>query len=240
MSKLIALGDTHGHTTWKQVVEKHKDADKIVFIGDYVDSFVVTSEDQLNNLLDIIQFKKDNQDKVVLIIGNHDHHYWPGVMGEHYSGYQLDMSNAFKQVYTENKDLFQICYQHESTMFSHAGISKDFLIHTLQLQNDTPSEAHLNKRYKDNPNHFNFLRADFSGYGQHPEQSCIWIRPNSLFNNRINLTQVVGHTPIKTITPPSYENGIYFIDVMHQGQYLSSTDGVFQIEYIEGFIPSSQ
>jgi predicted phosphodiesterase len=36
--KLIALGDTHGRSKWKEIVEKENDADKIIFIGDYFDA----------------------------------------------------------------------------------------------------------------------------------------------------------------------------------------------------------
>jgi predicted phosphodiesterase len=35
--KIIALGDTHGRTMWKDIVAKESDADKIVFNGDLSD-----------------------------------------------------------------------------------------------------------------------------------------------------------------------------------------------------------
>ena len=39
MSKTIYIGDIHGRDVWEEIVEKHDDADNIVFIGDYFDSF---------------------------------------------------------------------------------------------------------------------------------------------------------------------------------------------------------
>ena len=36
--KTITIGDTHGRSKWKNIVEKEKDADKIIFIGDYFDA----------------------------------------------------------------------------------------------------------------------------------------------------------------------------------------------------------
>lgn len=32
--KTIALGDTHGRLKWKEILEKNKDADKVIFIGE--------------------------------------------------------------------------------------------------------------------------------------------------------------------------------------------------------------
>jgi len=37
--KTIILGDTHGRDLWKQIVEIENDADRIIFLGDYFDSF---------------------------------------------------------------------------------------------------------------------------------------------------------------------------------------------------------
>ena len=76
MKKLIILGDTHGRTTWKEILNKEKEFDKFIFIGDYLDTHEnITGEQQLENFKDIRKFKEDNKDKVVLLFGNHDFHY---------------------------------------------------------------------------------------------------------------------------------------------------------------------
>jgi len=69
--KIIAIGDTHGDPLWKSIVNVEKDAGLFVFIGDYFDSFLYSLEQQINNFKDIIQFKKDNMNKVILLVGNH-------------------------------------------------------------------------------------------------------------------------------------------------------------------------
>ena len=51
--KTIVIGDIHGRDVWKKIVE-HENADKVIFIGDYFDSFDIPSSDQINNFLDII------------------------------------------------------------------------------------------------------------------------------------------------------------------------------------------
>jgi len=41
--RIIALGDTHGRTDWKQITARER-FDKVVFIGDYFD----THEDDIS------------------------------------------------------------------------------------------------------------------------------------------------------------------------------------------------
>ena len=69
--KILALGDTHGRTIWKDIIEK-ENPDKVIFLGDYVSTHDnISSTQQLNNLEDILAYKEDNLDKVILLRGNH-------------------------------------------------------------------------------------------------------------------------------------------------------------------------
>ena len=70
---ILSIGDTHGRGIALQIAKDniHK-VDKIVFIGDYVDSFDISPVIILHNLKEIIEFKKQYPDKVVLLLGNHD------------------------------------------------------------------------------------------------------------------------------------------------------------------------
>ena len=52
--KTVVIGDVHGRSLWKLIVNQEQDADRIIFIGDYFDSFDIKGEEQLNNFLDII------------------------------------------------------------------------------------------------------------------------------------------------------------------------------------------
>ena len=77
--KLILIPDVHGRTFWKEPVRKHiDDYDKVVFLGDYLDSYPDewkdvehTREDDINNMLEIIDLKAKYKEKVVLLKGNH-------------------------------------------------------------------------------------------------------------------------------------------------------------------------
>jgi predicted MPP superfamily phosphohydrolase len=71
--KHIAIGDLHGRDTWQQVNTKLYD--KVIFLGDYVDSHTLSDLVILENLKKIIALKKRPPEKVVLLLGNHDAHY---------------------------------------------------------------------------------------------------------------------------------------------------------------------
>jgi len=67
--KIISVGDLHGNNIWKTIDPELYD--KIIFVGDYTDSFHLTDSAILDNLLDLIEFKKSYPDKVFLLLGNH-------------------------------------------------------------------------------------------------------------------------------------------------------------------------
>lgn len=106
--KVVILGDIHGRSIWKDIVSKEKEFDKLVFIGDYIDTHEnITGEQQLNNLLDILSYKEGNMDSVILLFGNHDYHYLD--VNETYSGFQPGWNYQFRIVLYDNIEKFQMC-----------------------------------------------------------------------------------------------------------------------------------
>ena len=58
-NKVIGIGDTHGRVLWKDIVSKEKDADKIIFIGDYFDThYDISVDQQIENFKEILDFQK--------------------------------------------------------------------------------------------------------------------------------------------------------------------------------------
>ena len=55
--KTIVLGDIHGRNVWKDIVFQEQ-ADRVIFIGDYFDSFDIGPAEQMLNFKDIIEFKE--------------------------------------------------------------------------------------------------------------------------------------------------------------------------------------
>ena len=69
--KTLVLGDIHGRTIWKDIIEKEI-PDEIIFLGDYVTTHEnVSSEVQIANLEEILDYKETNSSKVILLRGNH-------------------------------------------------------------------------------------------------------------------------------------------------------------------------
>lgn len=196
--KIVIIGDTHGRIHWKSIVEKEKDADKIIFIGDYFDSFDILAQNQLENFLDIIQYKKDNMDKVVLLFGNHDYHYYMynQKMGdERYSGFIASHALQFKEVLEQAiKDkLILMCYKEGELCCTHAGITQTWLDNN-NYDGEEDLESFINTLFEFKPSSFRFVGRNV--YGDSVESSPIWVRPDSLMKDppKETLTQIVGHT----------------------------------------------
>ena len=209
--KQIIIGDTHGKPFWKEVLKKEKDFDKFIFIGDYFDSREYTGQQELDNFEDILEFKINNPDKVVLLYGNHEHHYIS--YGERYSGFQDGFAEIFSEKikYCIEKDLIQMCYKpDEDTICIHAGLTKTFCsesgIYIGNIENE------LNAALKTTPELFNYNRMDNSNTGDDICQTPIWVRPNSLLLDCIDgFTQIVGHTKMEKV---KNIGNIVFIDVL--------------------------
>lgn len=225
--KTLVLGDTHGRSLWKEIVNKHDDFNRLIFIGDYFDTHEdTTGLEQLNNFLDICKFKRKSDNKeIILLIGNHDHHYLPGITDQ-CSGYQHHMRPSFESALESNKDLLQMCYMdEEQRVYTHAGVSKEWLAY-----NNITSELEesINDLFKYKPNSFSYFMGDQSGYGDHIRQSPIWIRPNSLYRSGIDNIQIIGHTSQPKINLlKSERQGYYLIDTLGTSrEYLIIEDGL--------------
>ncbi len=123
--KTIILGDTHGNGIWKKIVEEES-PDKVIFVGDYFDSFDISFAKQMYNFNEILDYKKSGNAEVTLLIGNHDYHYLPFVY-ETYSGYQMHNRMIIESAFYENMNHFKICHSIDNILISHAGVSSIWL-----------------------------------------------------------------------------------------------------------------
>ena len=223
--KTIILGDTHGRSNWKLATHQDK-PDRVIFIGDYFDSFEISGVEQINNFKEIIQYKENNpQIEVVLLIGNHDHHYYPEIGYTGTSGYQSGIAPSITQVIDENRHHLQMAYGFGEYLFTHAGVSYDWL-KINKWEGWESVEEKINDLWEYTPNAFAFAGRD--PYGDSTISSPIWIRPYSLQKaNRDTLRdqfiQVVGHTTQGKIDTEGKSTGgrYYYIDTLGtSGQYM--------------------
>ncbi len=230
--KIIAIGDTHGKSIWKLFTKKEFDADRIIFIGDYFDSFDIAYREQMKNFLEILTFKKDNPDKVTLLLGNHDYHYI--LESERYSGYQDEYAFAIGAIIQKaiNEDLITIGTREGDYIFTHAGITNTWAKNNgVEIFNKPTREMWA--MLKNCPEVFKFTEGEnHSNFGDDITQSPIWVRPESLMSDPLDscgerIIQVVGHTKFKQI---NIEGRFIFIDVLDfANQYLIINNGTPEI-----------
>jgi len=231
MKRTIFLGDTHGRTTWKDIITK-ENPDRVIFIGDYFDSFDIGGAEQMHNFKEIIEYKKNTSSEVIMLIGNHDFHYYPG--GETYSGYQHGAAPAIRQLLEENKDHLQMCYQLDNILCTHAGIGHNWLVEQERYESGSIADF-INDLWNYKPNQFMF--CGFDPYGDSKTQTPIWIRPMSLMSGnketflKTDYIQIVGHTGVRKIDIEGKATGgrYYLIDAIDIGQYLIYEDKEFKL-----------
>lgn len=249
--KTIVLGDTHGRSFWKLITHL-ENPDRVIFIGDYFDSFDISGVEQIHNFKEIIEYKEtsftnagtDEQHKteVILLIGNHDHHYFPEIGYTGTSGFQTKIAPSIMQVVDDNRHHLQMAYQMDEFLFTHAGVSPVFMdaVFGKDGWNQDKVADELNELFKYKPRAFEF--NGFEPSGDNLTQTPIWIRPGSLMaaNRRDpralkkKYIQVVGHTQVRKLdlqgSQKSTGGRYYFIDCFgSSNEYLIIEDGKLRV-----------
>ena len=170
--------------------------------------------------MDIIQFKKSYRNKVVLLLGNHDCHYLD-YSSRINSGFQNEYASIINQLLHEaiKDELIQMAFLYKDILFTHAGVTKMWL-NNNKLKPTKNIASDINLLFKKSPAAFEFVvKPRQHKNGDNVYQSCIWVRPTSLFKDALpNIKQVVGHTQQDKIE--AYHN-ITFIDTLGKsGEYL--------------------
>ena len=215
MSRITVSPDVHGRNYWKQI--NPNSCDMMIFLGDYVDSFDISDDDIINNLLDIIQFKKDNDNKVVLLLGNHDQTYLYLNDGNYRcSGFREDIAYTLYDILYLNQKLFLNSYQIDDTIFTHAGIQDNwfkerFKGDALQLEYSVAEQLNmpLNERQIDALHQVGNLRGGMRG----DIGGIFWCDKTELKKPLQGFMQVVGHTHVSEPMKYTYKGAeVWFTD----------------------------
>lgn len=132
MKTVLFIGDVHGKRDWeKDLKTAIKEFTEIVFLGDYTDSFNVKPTVIIQNLRQIIYYKKKSlknnfYPKITLLLGNHDYAYIHDY--QNIKGFDHVFANQYKELFNSNYDLFDIAWGYRDssnkyTLVSHAGIT---------------------------------------------------------------------------------------------------------------------
>lgn len=226
--KTLFLGDIHGRPVWLDIIQK-ENPDKVVFLGDLVTTHdpEMTVEKQIENLNNIIEYRNEHSDDTIFLIGNHDLQMmgYPWTSG--WSGYDPKLKEAFPKNFAEMAQfVYTFHVNGQKWVASHAGISTKWLTEILDF---TGTLEHINSLPIDA--RFGFTGGWWDRSGDDPQQSCTWIRPNTLINNMAHPKQIVGHTPVRELTHfTSGELELFLCDALDLNQYLVLEDNEFKIK----------
>jgi hypothetical protein len=234
--KTVVIADVHGRDMWKQIVAQENDADRFVFLGDYFDSFDISGVEQMHNFKEIVELKETSNKEVIMLIGNHDYHYFPEIGDSSTSGYQTRLAPSIKQLVDESRQHLQVAYRMGQFVFSHAGISSEWLDDFIPSWTLNTMVDQINDTFKYTPTNLcyrsykitdidNGIVIGSGGFGNETYQGPMWIRPKALMEAnkktlRKKIIQVVGHTYQNEIDKEGKATGgrYYFVDVQETSQ----------------------
>lgn len=220
------VGDLHGEIyLFENAIEEFevKKYDKLIFIGDYVDSHTCTDVEIIHLLNLVIEYKKKYPNKVECLLGNHDWQYYH-INNDEFrcSGRRRNIELELYDIFNSNRDLFKIAYKQGEYLATHAGISKnwygryyDRLLYYckkhLDIKGDFDTVLNI---IKDTPDKWILgtvgkLRGGW-GYG-----GPMWADKSELgtYESSKIFKQIVGHSRVSDITTV---DNVTFIDCLHK------------------------
>jgi hypothetical protein len=210
MDELLIVPDIHGRNFWEPALDYRG---MVIFLGDYTDPYPhegFTQEEAYQGLLRIVDFKKQNPDRVTLLVGNHEMHYYNsdyacGRFDRHYF-------EPFNAILTgeETAGLFQLCKQIDNYLFIHAGITKGWYdAHFDELSKlGNTLEERMNNLFVTNMEAF--YEASIYRGGYHSAGSPLWADVSEHFDEPEHFSdtiiQIIGHTQLRGDEPLIKDN----------------------------------
>ena len=212
--KILVIPDIHSRRFWKVPLEKHfNKVDKIVFLGDYCDPYMDEGieyewQDTLSNFNEIVELKRQNPDKVVLLLGNHDMHYRNSQFCKYAKSTRYDgiHSHKLNELFNgDNYKLFQLCYCVENNgrriIFTHAGITKFWAEMCGVTYDDNIQDAINNlEESAEGIGKLAVIGRERTWFGE-KTGSPIWCDLREFVSNETidaNAFQIFGHSRLKT------------------------------------------
>ena len=231
--KVSVIGDIHGTTKflecYKNIQEKDPDVDKIIVLGDWFDPYVDIDLDiMIERYNEFVKIWKSD-DRIISILGNHDIAGYINYNDRTNRTIRGKLGQKITDVIEPNLPDSYLTYKIGEYMFSHAGVSQDWLNdiskYTYDENNYVDDIMNCKKGWAEDElsDICTFYPYDWTGCGNNEHQSCVWIRPDTLYKCAIEgYNQVVGHTRLKEITKISLKNGkdLWIVDDDQKPNYL--------------------
>jgi hypothetical protein len=123
--RTIFVGDLHGKHEIAQYILTHNTNDKIIFVGDYLDSFDRSIEDQVKTLEIVLEATKAEPERVIVLRGNHEYSY---LKPQQYacSGFKQATLIQIKRLLPDVDRCTLDSYKDESSgaLVTHAGVTE--------------------------------------------------------------------------------------------------------------------
>ena len=217
--KIVVIGDVHGESCWKEIVEKHP-GELFIFLGDYCDPYNhdLSDEEVIANLCSIIEFKKQKMDDVVLLLGNHDIQYVYNE-AERCSRRMAHVEEQIVNMFKTDISLFDWGYKVGKIIFTHAGISQGW----FRFASDKADKSNIIKFITDPQNREIALACGYSRGGFAPFGGFFWADKRELTEPLNGYVQAVGHSRVPEIIFKKIKDdtAIFFCDCLAMGKYLS-------------------
>ena len=213
---ILIVPDIHGRDFWFPALDYQGE---IIFLGDYTDPYPqenFTEEDAYQGLLKIVQFKQQHPDRVTLLIGNHELHYYNTQFQA--GRFSKEYYPKYNEILTgdETKELFQICKQVDNYLFIHAGLTKGWYDHHYKDFHELGAtlEEQLNAVFFKKMHIFHEAAWKYRG-GLDDAGSPLWADVYELVDETEHfdpqIIQIIGHTQL--IKPePMVKDNFYLLD----------------------------
>ena len=230
--KVAVIGDVHGTTKflecYKNIQENDADVDKIIVLGDWFDPYVdIDLDTMIERYNEFVKIWKSD-DRIISILGNHD---IAGYIIHNDCTSRTLRFGKFKQKLTDviepNLSESYLTYKIGDYIFSHAGVSQEWLNDIAEYPDSNYVNDIMNCKKGWTADELydicTFYYFDWSRCGKDVHQSCVWIRPQALYDCAVDgYHQVVGHTRLEEITKVPLKNGkdLWIVDDDQKPNYL--------------------
>lgn len=203
MNRTLIIPDVHGRSFWRDAVAE-KSYERIIFLGDYLDPYPhegITQRQAYEGLLDIVGLKLQQPERVVLLLGNHDMHYYSTAFRRiaQASRYNANYAWKYKKCFAQHRNLFQLAYEEEHNgtqyLFTHAGVTQGWYEQYQSIIGEL-NAATLNYLLNSLQGIEALAQISFFRGGDSMWGSCIWtdIAEMAVSEPLGNIYQVFGHS----------------------------------------------
>ena len=202
---MLIIPDVHGREFWRDPIKNYPD-EEIIFLGDYLDPYSeeeITPEDAIKVFWDILELKKENPERVTLLLGNHDLMYISGPFRIKPSRHDWMHDSEIYKLFSDNLGSFSLVASRGDYVFSHAGVHPRWLERHPELKVGDDTIEILNQKLWDPL--FMMSLSEYSWY-RGGDLDCsigspVWSDVREWVNNppelKEGITQIFGHTQLK-------------------------------------------